>query len=107
MVKGVNERLDFVFAALADRTRTPRDRCWTRTTWDGTAAWRNSPRSSWQGRREETNVPSAQSTVTISRPVGEVFAFLADGENNRLWRPAVREIHREGGAPGVGSICRQ
>jgi uncharacterized protein YndB with AHSA1/START domain len=52
-------------------------------------------------------VPRAESTVAISRPVGEVFAFLAEGENNRLWRPAVREIHREGGAPGVGSIFRQ
>jgi carbon monoxide dehydrogenase subunit G len=52
-------------------------------------------------------MPSAQNSVTINRPVGDVFAFLADGENEKQWRPGVKEIHREGGAPGVGSIYRQ
>jgi carbon monoxide dehydrogenase subunit G len=53
-------------------------------------------------------VPSAQNVLTIDRPVGEVFAFLADGENDVKWRPGVKEIRREGdGAPGVGTIYRQ
>jgi carbon monoxide dehydrogenase subunit G len=52
-------------------------------------------------------MPSAQNVVTINRPVGEVFAFLADAENDPKWRPGVKEIHREGGAPGVGTIYRQ
>jgi carbon monoxide dehydrogenase subunit G len=52
-------------------------------------------------------VPSAQNAVTIDRPLGEVFAFLADAENDPKWRPGVKEIHREGGAPGVGTIYRQ
>ena len=52
-------------------------------------------------------MPSAQNSVTINRPVGEVFAFLADAENDPKWRPGVKQIHREGGAPGVGTIYRQ
>ena len=52
-------------------------------------------------------MPSAENTVTINRPVGEVFAFLADAENDPKWRPGVKEIHREGAAPGVGTIYRQ
>jgi carbon monoxide dehydrogenase subunit G len=52
-------------------------------------------------------VPSAQNAVTINRPIGDVFAFLADAENDPKWRPGVKEIHREGGAPGVGTIYRQ
>lgn len=52
-------------------------------------------------------MPSAQNSVTINRPVGEVFEFLADGENEKQWRPGVQEMRREGGAPGVGTIYRQ
>jgi carbon monoxide dehydrogenase subunit G len=52
-------------------------------------------------------VPSAENAVTINRPVGEVFAFLADAENDPKWRPGVKEIHREGGVTGVGTIYRQ
>jgi len=52
-------------------------------------------------------MPSARNSVRIGRPVAEVFAFLADGENELKWRPGVKEMHREGGAPGVGTIYRQ
>lgn len=31
---------------------------------------------------EEADVPRAEQTVTINRPVGEAFDFIADGENN-------------------------
>jgi uncharacterized membrane protein len=38
----------------------------------------------------------AQRTVTINRPIEDVFAFFADGENDPLWRPTVKEIKRDG-----------
>ena len=52
-------------------------------------------------------MPSATNSVTIARPAADVFAFLADGENELKWRSGVKEMHREGGAPGVGTIYRQ
>jgi carbon monoxide dehydrogenase subunit G len=52
-------------------------------------------------------VPNAQNSVTINKPMGEVFAFLADGENEKQWRPGVKEIRREAAhrvsAPSIGS----
>lgn len=47
----------------------------------------------------------AQRTVTIDRPVDDVFAFFADAENDALWRPNVREIARQGPL-GVGARYR-
>jgi uncharacterized protein YndB with AHSA1/START domain len=44
-------------------------------------------------------------TVTIDRPVDEVFAFLADGENDRKFSPRVLEIAKTtDGPPGVGTV---
>jgi len=37
-------------------------------------------------------MPSAQHQVSIARPVGEVFAFVADGLNGPKWRPGVIDI---------------
>jgi uncharacterized protein YndB with AHSA1/START domain len=51
-------------------------------------------------------VPSASRSVTINRPASEVFAFLADGENERRWRPGVLDIQRVSGQ-GVGAVYRQ
>ncbi|HUZ22068.1 MAG TPA: SRPBCC family protein [Acidimicrobiales bacterium] len=34
----------------------------------------------------------AERTVTIGRPIGEVFDFLADGTNNPKWRHAVLDV---------------
>jgi uncharacterized protein YndB with AHSA1/START domain len=34
----------------------------------------------------------AQQTVTVDRPIAEVFAFLADGRNTQKWRPEVTEL---------------
>ena len=48
----------------------------------------------------------AQRTVTVPRPVGEVFAFLADGLNNPKWRPEVTSISHVSGA-GVGTQYAQ
>ncbi len=44
-------------------------------------------------------------TVVINRPIEDVFAFLADGENDPRFSPRVIEIARTtDGAPGVGTI---
>jgi uncharacterized membrane protein len=42
-------------------------------------------------------MPSAQHSVTIDRPVGDVFAFVDDHTNDRRWRPGVLEIRKVGG----------
>jgi carbon monoxide dehydrogenase subunit G len=44
-------------------------------------------------------------TVTIERPVEEVFAFLADGENDKKFSPRIVEIEKTtDGPPGVGTV---
>jgi uncharacterized protein YndB with AHSA1/START domain len=52
-------------------------------------------------------MPEASNEVVINRPVGEVFAFLADAENDPQWRSAVLDITREQGTSGVGTRYRQ
>ena len=42
----------------------------------------------------------------ISRPVSAVFAFFTDHDNDRSWRPAVKEI-RADGPPAVGARVHQ
>jgi uncharacterized protein YndB with AHSA1/START domain len=49
----------------------------------------------------------ATKSVTIARPIEEVFDFLADGTNNTKWRPPVVEIARSGGPDGVGATYKQ
>ena len=49
---------------------------------------------------------SAQHSVTINRPVADVFAFVADGENARQWRPSVLDMAHLSGE-GVGAVYRQ
>lgn len=49
---------------------------------------------------------SAERTITINRPIDEVFTFFADAENDRIWRPAVKEITRDGPL-AVGTRYRQ
>lgn len=51
-------------------------------------------------------MPSAQQSVAIRRPVSEVFAFVADGENATRWRPGVLDVSRQSGE-GLGAIYRQ
>jgi uncharacterized protein YndB with AHSA1/START domain len=44
-------------------------------------------------------------TVVIDRPIEEVFAFLADGENDPKFSPRVLEIRKATeGQPGVGTV---
>ena len=51
-------------------------------------------------------MPSAQHSVTIRRPIGDVFAFVADGDNARQWRPAVLDVAHQSGE-GLGATYRQ
>jgi hypothetical protein len=36
----------------------------------------------------------AQQTISIARPVKDVFQFILDGENNKLWRSSVIDVKR-------------
>ena len=51
-------------------------------------------------------MPSARHSVIIRRPVADVFAFVADGENAPQWRPGVLDIQRVSGQ-GQGAVYRQ
>jgi carbon monoxide dehydrogenase subunit G len=44
-------------------------------------------------------------TIDIDRPIEDVFAFLADGENDRKFSPRIIEIAKTTeGPPGVGTV---
>jgi uncharacterized protein YndB with AHSA1/START domain len=46
-----------------------------------------------------------EATVVIDRPIEEVFAFLANGENDPKFSPRVLEIAKTtDGPPGVGTV---
>lgn len=46
-----------------------------------------------------------EGTVVIDRPIEEVFAFVADGENDPKFSPRVQEIGKTtDGPPGVGAV---
>jgi uncharacterized protein YndB with AHSA1/START domain len=46
-----------------------------------------------------------ETTVVIDRPIEEVFAFLADGENDPKFSPRVLEISKTtDGPPGIGTV---
>jgi uncharacterized protein YndB with AHSA1/START domain len=51
-------------------------------------------------------MPEATNTVDVRRPPADVFAFLADGENNSRWRSGVLDIRRKSG-DGQGAIYEQ
>ena len=51
-------------------------------------------------------MPEASNSVVVARPAGEVFAFLADGTNDRRWRAAVLDIRLKSGS-GEGAIYEQ
>jgi uncharacterized protein YndB with AHSA1/START domain len=51
-------------------------------------------------------MPEESNTITIARPVGDVFAFLANAEKDKRWRSGVIEMIRTGGQ-GVGATYRQ
>lgn len=50
----------------------------------------------------------AVQTVTVNRPIGEVFAFLADGMNEPQWRPGLTNVrHVAESGTGVGATYQQ
>lgn len=51
-------------------------------------------------------MPSAERTITINRPVEEVFNFLADGRNAMHWRSGVLDVDLVSG-PGLGARYSQ
>jgi uncharacterized protein YndB with AHSA1/START domain len=51
-------------------------------------------------------MPEESNTITIARPVGDVFAFLANAENDKQWRGGIIEMTRTGGQ-GIGATYRQ
>jgi len=51
-------------------------------------------------------MPSAERTVTINRPVEEVFSFLADGRNATHWRSGVLDVDLVSGS-GLGARYSQ
>jgi uncharacterized membrane protein len=51
-------------------------------------------------------VANAENTVIINRPVDDVFAFLANAENDPQWRKGVLDIQRVSGE-GAGARYRQ
>jgi carbon monoxide dehydrogenase subunit G len=51
-------------------------------------------------------MPEASYSVTIARPIDEVFAFVLDGEKCPQWRPGVLDIKRVSG-DGVGTRYAQ
>src|SRR3954463_10822392 len=51
-------------------------------------------------------MPEATHETTIARPPDAVFAYLANAENDRAWRPGVLEIEHVSGE-GVGTRYRQ
>ncbi len=73
-----------------------------RTRWAGRAASSSSRRCSPGAR----SMPEATGTVEIQRSPAEVFAFLAEGENDRGWRSGVLDIRRKSGH-GRGAIYEQ
>jgi uncharacterized membrane protein len=51
-------------------------------------------------------MPAAQRSITIRRPVEEVFAFVADGMNAPKWRSGVLDVEHASGQ-GAGAVYRQ
>jgi uncharacterized membrane protein len=51
-------------------------------------------------------MPSAERTITINRPIDEVFAFVADGRNAPRWRSGVLDVDLVSGA-GLGARYSQ
>ena len=50
----------------------------------------------------------AEESITINRPVDELFNFVLDGMNNPRWRPAVIDIQQVPGKPaGTGAVYKQ
>ena len=49
----------------------------------------------------------AEHTVTVERPIEQVFAYVADERNDPRWRSGVLEIERVSEQTGQGATVRQ
>jgi hypothetical protein len=50
----------------------------------------------------------AENETTINRSPEDVYAFLADGLNNRAWRSGIQDIALKSGTPGdLGAVYSQ
>ena len=49
---------------------------------------------------------SAENSIVVNRPRSDVFAFVADHENDPKWRPGVLDIKRASGE-GQGAVYMQ
>lgn len=49
----------------------------------------------------------ATNTITIQRPIGEVFAYVANGNNDPQWRASILETQLQSEQDGVGAIYHQ
>jgi len=52
-------------------------------------------------------MPHEEHTVTVDRPIGQVFAYLSDEENDPAWRSGIVEIKRVSAEDGQGATIRQ
>jgi uncharacterized membrane protein len=53
-------------------------------------------------------MPTAERTVTIRRPVDDVYRFIASGDNQAAWRPAVVSVKLRSGTDGqAGAVYEQ
>ena len=52
-------------------------------------------------------MPHAENMVVIAIPIDEVFAFIADGTNNTVWRPGVMDITPPEDGPAHGAVYKQ
>jgi uncharacterized protein YndB with AHSA1/START domain len=51
-------------------------------------------------------MPAASRTITLAKPIEDVFAFVADGTTAPRWRSGVLDIEKASG-DGVGAVYRQ
>jgi uncharacterized protein YndB with AHSA1/START domain len=50
----------------------------------------------------------ASATVVVNKPIAEVFAYLADGNNEPAWRPGVTDVsHVPDTGTGFGATFKQ
>ena len=66
------------------------------------------PVAIWAASIEFSVMARAKHTVTVPRPIGEVYDFLADGLNEPKWRPDVTDVHlASGSASSLGAVYAQ
>jgi uncharacterized membrane protein len=52
-------------------------------------------------------MPEIKHTVTINRPVGEIFRFVADFRNDPQWQGDVAEVHQTEGNTRIGTMLTE